>query len=80
MLTCLLSVFIERLGDFVLHDTAADCRGLPVRVHPEGIHLTHIDLDAAMNPVECSSRSVGPGHGEEWKIVTVRKANLSECQ
>jgi hypothetical protein len=44
----------------------------------ERIHFTHIDLDAAMHPVERSSRSVGPGHGQEWKIVTVRKPNLPE--
>jgi hypothetical protein len=37
MLTCLLSVFKEPLGNFVLHYTAADCRGLPVRIHLEGV-------------------------------------------
>jgi hypothetical protein len=37
MLTCLLSVFKEPLGNFVLHYTAADCRGLPVRIHQEGV-------------------------------------------
>ena len=52
MLTCLLSVCKEPLGNFVLHYTAADCHRLPVRVHLEGVQLAHIDLEATMQPVK----------------------------
>ena len=57
--TCLLSIWIQSLDDFVLNDATASICGVIVRAKTDLVEASHADL----NPVPYIADIVGPAVG-----------------